>query len=110
MEVPASSADQRIVLARHGETEWSRDGRHTGRTDLPLTNLGVRQGAALGPCLEGWSFARVLTSPLGRARETCRLAGLGDRAEVVEDLREWDYGDYEGRTTADIRAQRPGWF
>jgi broad specificity phosphatase PhoE len=110
MGAPANEIDQRIVLARHGETEWSRDGRHTGRTDLPLTEPGVRQGEALRPCLGSWTFARVLTSPLQRARETCRLAGLGDRAEIVADLHEWDYGDYEGRTTADIRTERPGWF
>jgi probable phosphoglycerate mutase len=98
-----------IVLARHGETEWSRTGRHTGRTDVPLTPLGQRQAEALAGALAGKEFALVLTSPLERARETCRLAGFGDRAETRDDLAEWDYGDYEGRTTAEVREQRPGW-
>jgi broad specificity phosphatase PhoE len=98
-----------IVLARHGETEWSRDGRHTGRTDIRLTDEGRRQAELLRGALAEWSFAKVLSSPLERARETCRLAGLGDLAEVTEDLLEWDYGDYEGITTARIREQRPDW-
>jgi broad specificity phosphatase PhoE len=98
-----------VVLARHGETEWSRSGQHTGRTDLPLTELGRRQGQALADVLGHRQFARVLTSPLRRATETCRLAGLGDQAELCPDLVEWDYGDYEGRTTADIRREVPGW-
>jgi broad specificity phosphatase PhoE len=98
-----------IWLIRHGETEWSRIGRHTGRTDLPLTPLGERQAAALGRHLGRRPFTLVLTSPLGRARETCRLAGYAEVAEPTEDLLEWDYGDYEGRTTAEIRAEVPGW-
>jgi broad specificity phosphatase PhoE len=98
-----------IVLARHGETEWSRDKRHTGRTDIPLTETGRRQAAVLRSALEGRPFARVLSSPLDRARETCRLAGLGDRAELTGDLCEWDYGEYEGVTTAAIREGRPDW-
>lgn len=97
-----------IVLVRHGETEWSRDGRHTGRTDVPLTDAGREQARALPAALEGWSFDRVLTSPLARAAETARLAGYGE-AEPRDELREWDYGDYEGRRTADIREERPGW-
>jgi broad specificity phosphatase PhoE len=97
------------VLARHGETEWSRDRRHTGRTDIPLTENGRRQAAVLGDALAGRSFARVLSSPLSRALDTCREAGLGDRAELTGDLCEWDYGEYEGITTAEIRAGRPGW-
>ena len=97
-----------IVLARHGETEWSRDGRHTGNTDVPLTERGREQAAALAAALEGRSFARVLTSPLSRAAETARLAGFGD-AEGRDELREWDYGAYEGRKTAEIREERPGW-
>jgi probable phosphoglycerate mutase len=98
-----------IVLARHGQTEWSRDGRHTGRTDVPLTDEGRRQAESLRPALAQREFALVLTSPLARAAETCRLAGLGERAESREALMEWDYGEYEGITTAEIRARRPGW-
>lgn len=99
-----------IVLIRHGETEWSRDGRHTGRTDVPLTDAGRRQAELVGEWLAGRTFARVLTSPLGRALETCRLAGLGDRAEPREELLEWDYGEYEGITTPEIREKRPDWY
>jgi probable phosphoglycerate mutase len=99
-----------IVLIRHGETEWSRDGRHTGRTDIPLTDTGRRQAELVGEWLAGRTFARVLSSPLGRALETCRLAGLGDRAEPREELLEWDYGEYEGVTTAQIRERRPDWY
>jgi broad specificity phosphatase PhoE len=99
----------RIWLVRHGETEWSKSGQHTGRTDIPLTATGERQGKALARHLAGRRFALVLTSPLGRARETCRLAGFADVAEVSEDLREWDYGIYEGRTTDAVRAEQPGW-
>jgi broad specificity phosphatase PhoE len=98
-----------LWLVRHGETEWSASGQHTGRTDIPLTAKGEAEAVALGKLLAGRSFARVLTSPMGRAIETCRLAGFGDVAETTDDLREWDYGDYEGRTTADIRKERPGW-
>lgn len=98
-----------IWLVRHGETEWSRTGQHTGRTDVPLTPAGRLQAEALGRQLRGRSFALVLTSPLGRARETCRLAGYGSIAQVMDDLREWDYGIYEGRTTAAIRTVEPNW-
>jgi probable phosphoglycerate mutase len=98
-----------IVLARHGETEWSRDLRHTGRTDVPLTAEGRRQAAALEPRLAGREFARVLVSPLSRAVETCELAGLGDRAERRPELVELDYGDAEGLTTAQLRVSEPGW-
>jgi broad specificity phosphatase PhoE len=98
-----------VWLVRHGETEWSLDGRHTGRTDIALTAAGRQQAAALGRHLARHAFALVLTSPLGRARETCRLAGYGDVAEVTDDLREWNYGIYEGRKTADIRKEQPGW-
>jgi broad specificity phosphatase PhoE len=98
-----------VVIVRHGETEWSRAGRHTGHTDVSLTGVGRDQARALGESLRGRSFARVLTSPLQRASETCRLAGLGDAAEECFDLREWDYGAYEGRTTADIRQETAGW-
>jgi probable phosphoglycerate mutase len=99
-----------VVLVRHGETEWSRDLRHTGRTDVPLTDKGRREAERLRGELAGRTFARVLTSPLERAAETCRLAGLGDAAETTDALREWDYGDYEGITTKQIRERRPGWF
>ena len=99
-----------IVLVRHGETEWSRDLRHTGRTEIPLTDKGREQAAVLRDALGEWSLDRVISSPLGRAKETCRLAGLGERAELDESLLEWDYGDYEGITTATIREDHPGWF
>jgi broad specificity phosphatase PhoE len=99
-----------IVLARHGETEWSRDLRHTGRTNIPLTDKGRRQAELLRDSLAGRSFERVLSSPLDRAVETCRLAGVGERAELTEDLLEWDYGEYEGITTAQIREGRPTWY
>jgi broad specificity phosphatase PhoE len=98
-----------IVLVRHGETEWSVSGQHTGRTDIPLTDAGRRQAEAVGGRLSPWTFARVLSSPLSRAVDTCRLAGLGDAVELTDDLLEWDYGDYEGRRTVDIREERPGW-
>ena len=104
-----SAPSQQIVLIRHGETEWSREGRHTGRTDLPLTERGREEAVALGGALAGRRFALVLTSPLVRAAETCRLAGLGDVAFTRDDLREWDYGRYEGRTTEEIRKERPSW-
>ncbi len=100
----------RVVLVRHGQTEWSVSGQHTGTTDIPLTDEGRRQAEALGARLSGWTFGRVLTSPLARAADTCELAGFGARAEVTDDLREWDYGDYEGLRTADIRKDRPGWW
>lgn len=103
----------RIHLIRHGETEWSLGGRHTSRTDLPLTAAGEARASALGEfldgLLEGRPLSLVLTSPMQRALRTCELAGLLDRAERTEDLREWDYGDYEGRTTPEIRVARPGW-
>ena len=98
-----------IVLARHGETEWSRDLRHTGRTDVPLTDEGRRQAAALRPRLAGRSFDKVLVSPLSRAVETCELAGLGERAEQRPELVELDYGDAEGLTTVQLRERYPGW-
>lgn len=98
-----------VYLARHGETEWTVSGRHTGRTDLPLTARGERNAAALAGRLRGVPFDAVLTSPLLRARRTCGLAGFADRAALAPDLVEWDYGDYEGRTSAEIRAERPGW-
>jgi broad specificity phosphatase PhoE len=98
-----------IVLARHGETEWSRDLRHTGRTDVPLTERGRRQAIELGQRLAGRRFAKVLVSPLSRASETCRLAGLGDEADRRPELVELDYGEAEGLTTAQLRERVPGW-
>jgi broad specificity phosphatase PhoE len=97
-----------LWLIRHGETEWSRSLRHTGRTDIPLTAAGREEAAALGRYLEVRQFSLVLVSPLERARETCRLAGYPD-ALIDPDLREWDYGDYEGLTTPEIQAGRPAW-
>ena len=98
-----------VVLVRHGETEWSRDGRHTGRTDLPLTAVGRRQATALAGPLAGWHFSLVLSSPLQRALETCRLAGFETTAQVRLELMEWDYGRYEGLTSRQIAEQSPGW-
>jgi len=94
---------------RHGETEWSAAGAHTSRTDLPLLPSGIRQAQELAAKLNGRKFALVLVSPMQRARETCRIAGYGDVAEVTDDLKEWDYGVYEGRSTADIRKGNPAW-
>ena len=98
-----------VWLARHGETEWSKSLQHTGRTDIPLTEKGEEEARRLRDPLAEVRFDHVLCSPLGRARETCELAGLGDRAELRDDLLEWDYGDYEGRTSADIHVDRPDW-
>jgi probable phosphoglycerate mutase len=97
-------------LARHGETEWSRTLRHTGRTDIPLTPEGEDEARALREPFAAIELDRVFCSPLGRARETCELAGLGDRAEIRESLLEWDYGEYEGITSAEIHETRPGWL
>lgn len=98
-----------LWLMRHGETEWSLSGAHTGRTDIPLTDRGCDNARKMGDLLKGRKFALVLTSPMARARETCALAGYGDVAQTEPDLKEWDYGDYEGRSTAQIRDERPGW-
>lgn len=98
-----------IYLARHGETAWSLSGQHTGLTDLPLTERGERNAMSLGRRLRGLKFARVFTSPLQRAMRTCELAGYNAVAEVDRDLLEWNYGDYEGRRTAEILVERPGW-
>lgn len=106
--VTDSSAGQ-LWLIRHGETEWSRSGAHTGRTDLPLTENGRARARMLGKLLKGRPFALVLSSPLQRARETCRLAGYGDAMQIEPNLHEWNYGDYEGLSTAQIRERRPGW-
>jgi probable phosphoglycerate mutase len=102
-------AHRQLWLVRHGQTEWSASGRHTGRTDLPLDDEGRQQARDLAPVLAGLPVTLVLTSPLQRARETCALAGYGDRATVDDDLQEWDYGDYDGLTTDEIRQTRPDW-
>jgi broad specificity phosphatase PhoE len=98
-----------IYVARHGETAWSLSGQHTGITDLPLTERGERNARRLGERLKGLSFAKVFTSPLQRAARTCELAGFGAGAEVDRELLEWNYGEYEGRRTAEILAERPDW-
>jgi probable phosphoglycerate mutase len=105
-----TTASQHVYLLRHGETEWSLNGRHTGTTDLPLTENGRRTARMLQPILAKENFALVLTSPLQRARITCELAGLGARAEIDRDLMEWNYGEYEGLTSEAIDAQAPGWL
>jgi broad specificity phosphatase PhoE len=99
----------RMVLARHGETEWSASGRHTSRTDLPLTEEGIRHAKTMAAALAEFRFGLVLTSPMRRAADTCRLAGFGEVAEVDDNLLEWGYGDYEGITTPQIRGSVPGW-
>jgi broad specificity phosphatase PhoE len=98
-----------IYLARHGETAWSLSGQHTGRTDLPLTERGRRNARQLGERLKNLKFAKVFTSPLQRAARTCDLAGFKAAAEADQNLFEWDYGQYEGRRSAEIRAERPDW-
>jgi len=99
----------RIYLARHGETEWTISGQHTGHTDILLTQLGERNAVLLGERLKGLTFSAVYTSPLQRASRTCELAGFASVAQKDPDLMEWNYGDYEGCTTADIQKERPGW-
>jgi probable phosphoglycerate mutase len=106
--VPGLTDDTRLWLLRHGETEWSAEGRHTGRTDVPLTEQGERQAAAMRDMFADVHPTLVLCSPRSRARETARLAGFADIV-IDDDLVEWDYGDYEGRTTSEIRADDPGW-
>ena len=94
---------------RHGDTEWALSGAHTSRTDLPLLPSGIKQGQELAPKLKNHKFALVLSSPLQRARETCRLAGLSNGCQITDDLKEWDYGQYEGRSTAEIHKENPNW-
>jgi probable phosphoglycerate mutase len=101
---------QKVYVVRHGETEWSLSGQHTGVTDIPLTENGRAVARSLGPILAEQSFALVLTSPLRRARETCELAGLGAHAVLEPDLKEWNYGEYEGLTPKQIHAKAPGWM
>lgn len=107
--IDGPAAERQLWLVRHGETEWARLLRHTSRTDVPLTDVGQEQGLALGRRLAGRRFALVLTSPLARAAETARLAGFADVAATEPDLREWDYGDLEGRRTVEIVKDFPGW-
>ena len=107
--MPSNNPYPEIWLIRHGETAWSLSGQHTGRTDIPLTAAGERQAGEIARQLAGRPFALVLTSPLQRARETCRLAGYGGVAQIEPDLCEWDYGAYEGRTSAQIQESVPGW-
>ena len=107
--VEPAAAPTRLVVVRHGETEWSKAGRHTSRTDVPLTEAGREQARRIGRALAGRTFSRVVVSPMSRARETARLAGFGDRIETLDELREYDYGVYEGRTRADILREVPGW-
>jgi broad specificity phosphatase PhoE len=105
----ANGSGTELWLVRHGETEWSAEGKHTSRTDVALTELGRERAAVLGKYLAGVKFCAVLRSPMGRARETCAIAGFGARAVVDDGLREWDYGVYEGRMTAEIQKEIPGW-
>ena len=100
---------RKVYLMRHGETAWSLSGQHTSRTDLPLTEAGEQAARQLADRLRGVAFDRVFTSPRLRARRTCELAALGPAGEIEPDLAEWDYGDYEGRRSAEIMAERPGW-
>ena len=104
------SRDREVILIRHGETEWSRSGRHTGATDIPLTERGREEARRLLPWLSSGDFTRVLSSPRQRARITCELAGLGDAMETDGDLVEWNYGEYEGLTSDEIHAMAPGWM
>jgi broad specificity phosphatase PhoE len=105
----AEHPEHQIYLIRHGETEWARDGRHTGRTDIPLTETGQSQAEFLRPIFDDVQFEEIISSPLQRSLETAHLAGLKRRVEVNDDLREWDYGDYEGITTQQIREKVPNW-
>lgn len=104
-----TTSNLRLYFIRHGETAWTLTGQHTGNTDLPLTAHGEDEARELGGRLSHIAFTHVLTSPRQRARLTCELAGLGETAEIEQDLAEWDYGDYEGKQSVDIRKDRPGW-
>jgi len=110
MSESTNQALQVVYLARHGETAWTLSGQHTGLTDLALTERGERNASRLEERLRGLSFAKVFTSPLQRARRTCELAGFGSVANIDQDLLEWNYGEYEGRRTADIHRERPDWY
>ena len=104
-----AASDLELWLFRHGETAWSLSGAHTSRTDIPLTERGKERARKIHDYLQGKTFSLVLTSPMQRARETCRIAGYGDVAQIDDDLSEWNYGVYEGRTTKDIQKEIPGW-
>jgi probable phosphoglycerate mutase len=104
-----AATDLELWLIRHGETAWSLSGAHTSRTDIPLTERGKERARKIQDSLQGKTFSMVLTSPMQRARETCRIAGFGEVAQVDADLCEWNYGVYEGRTTSDIQKEIPGW-
>jgi probable phosphoglycerate mutase len=104
-----AASDLELWLFRHGETAWSLSGAHTSRTDIPLTERGKERARKIHDYLQGRTFSLVLTSPMQRARETCRIAGYGDVAQIDDDLNEWNYGVYEGRTTKDIQKEIPGW-
>ena len=104
-----AASDLELWLFRHGETAWSLSGAHTSRTDIPLTERGKERARKIHDYLQGKTFSLVLTSPMQRARETCRIAGYGDVAQIDDDLNEWNYGVYEGRTTKDIQKEIPGW-
>jgi broad specificity phosphatase PhoE len=107
--VSDGGASGELWLVRHGETEWTETGRHTSHTDVALTAKGREQATSVGDVLAGRQFSVVLSSPMARAIDTCRLTGYGDRLELDDDLKEWDYGEYEGRTSDEIRKERPGW-
>ena len=98
-----------IVLVRHGETEWSRGGQHTGRTDIKLTDRGEHEATLVGPTLTGWEFSHSFSSPLCRALDTANLSGVAHNVEIDDNLMEWDYGIYEGRTNVEIQEKEPGW-
>lgn len=98
-----------LVLARHGETEWSKSGKHTGKSDIPLTEAGLEQAKKLAPKLQSFSFSQVFCSPLQRVKTTCDLCGFLNRAKITKDLLEWDYGIYDGKTTEEIRKKNPNW-
>jgi probable phosphoglycerate mutase len=110
MTAKETDRPQRLFLLRHGNTDWSDSRKHTGRTDIPLNADGEQHARLLGTRLKGETFARVFVSPLARARRTCQLAGFADHAEVIPDLTEWDYGDYEGLLTTTVHRTRPDWY